>query len=86
MNGGDFKDFAFQAVAKGTRVLFLDRDGNYHEIASAKRVRSKDTCGEIAVLMEDGVMVQSFGDLRLEKPPQELLDYLNKKWKEQGED
>ena len=85
MNGSDFKDFAFQAVANGTRVVFLDRFGNYHEIASAKRFRSKDTCGDIAVLLEDGVMVQSFGELRLEKPPKGLLDYLNNKWKEQGE-
>jgi len=83
MNGRDFKEFVYQSVGVNARVLFLDRDGHYHEIASAKRFRSKDTYGEVDVLMEDGVMMQSFGELRLERPPQELLDYMNKKWAEE---
>jgi len=83
MDGRDFKDWAFQATGVGARILFLDRDGNYHEIASAKRFRSPETYGEVDVLMEDGVMMQTFGELRLDKPPQELLDYMNKKWEEQ---
>ena len=54
---------------------------NEIEVFSFKRTRVKDF-GVVNLLMEVGTLVKDFGELRLEQPPQELIDYMNQKYKE----
>lgn len=81
MNGEGIRAIA-PMVSKSDKVFFLDKDGKVHEIYTCRRVRSKEVGGSCLVFMEIGTMVREFGELRLEKPPQELIDYMNEKYGE----
>ncbi len=81
MKGSDLRTIA-SMVSTSDNVFFLDKDKNVHEVYTCRRVRSKEVGGSCLVFMEIGTMVQEFGDLRVEKPPQELIDYLNEKYGE----
>ena len=59
-------------------VYFMDKDGGIHEVYSFKYVRSSET-GPANILMERGTVIKDFGELRIEKPPKELIDYIKLK-------
>lgn len=62
-------------------TYFMDKNGNIHPVCSFKRTRVKG-CGCVNLFLEDGVICQDF-DFKLSRPPQELIDYLNEKWKDE---
>ena len=78
MDGKDLRRIA-SASSTTAPVYFMDKDGGIHEVFSFKYVRNKDT-GPVNLLMEIGTLVKEFGELRIEQPPQELIDYMNEKW------
>lgn len=78
MNGKDLFNCA-NACDPCAPVYFMDKDGNIHEVYSFKRVRSKES-GRVNLLMEIGAVIRDFGDLRTERPPKELVDYMNEKY------
>lgn len=81
MDGKDMRACA-SAMSPCAPVYFIDKDGGVHEVYSFKRVRGFET-GPVNLLMEVGAVVSDFGELHTERPPQELIEYMNKKWEEQ---
>lgn len=63
-------------------VYFMDKDKSIHEVFSFKYVRSPEI-GPVNLLLEVESLVKDFGEIRLEQPPQELIDYMNQKWMEE---
>lgn len=81
MDGKDLRSIA-SASNPSVPVYFMDKNGGIHEVYSFRYVRSRDT-GPVNLLMEIGALVKDFWMLRIEQPPQELIDYLNEKWNNQ---
>lgn len=80
MDGRDFRTLA-SSIMTNDKVLFQDAEGNFHEIYSAYRTRTKED-GARVVLVEPAVIEKQW-PLRLEIPPKELSDYLNELYEKQ---
>lgn len=80
MDGKDLRNIA-AASSPIAPVYFMDKDGGIHEVYSFKYVRSRET-GPVNLLMEIEALVKDFGMLNIEKPPKELINYINEKYKD----
>lgn len=78
MTGRDLRDFS-HSIGTNCEILFQDAQGNYHQITTAIKTRCE---GEKAVLMETGQTLGSW-ELKTSKPPQELIDYIEKYYEEE---
>lgn len=78
MDGKDMRSCA-SAMNPCAPVFFMDKDGGIHEVYSFKYVRGAET-GRANLLLEVGALIKDFGECKIDKPPQELIDYMKKKY------